>query len=172
MASSLTRLNQTGYPLLACRLVLGLMFVSLGWNKAVDPVAFLKMLRQYELTDNPFLLNSIAAALPWFEILCGILLIVGVRLKGTALLIFGMLAAFTAAVLFRALDIHSTQSIAFCAIRFDCGCGSGDVLICGKLAENSLLIALSIWVLMARSPKFCLLPDRTTSSAPPQPSSD
>jgi uncharacterized membrane protein YphA (DoxX/SURF4 family) len=160
MASALTRFNQTGYPLLACRLVLGVVFVSLGWNKAADPVAFLKMLRQYQLTENALVLNSIAAALPWFEILCGILLIAGIRVRATSLLIFGMLAAFTAAVLLRALDIHNTQSIAFCAIRFDCGCGTGDVLICGKLAENSLLIALSVWLLMARSQKFSLLPDR------------
>jgi len=122
------------------RWALGALFVYLGSTKALHPEAFLKLLRQYELTNSWFLLNSIAAGLPWFEVFCGLLLLAGVAVRGTALLLLAMLIPFTVVVLHRALAIAGLAHIAFCAVRFDCGCGSGEVLICRKLAENVLLI--------------------------------
>lgn len=129
------------------RWILGVVFIYMGWTKAAHPEAFLKLLRQYELSTNWFLLNSIAALLPWFEVFCGLLLLTGVAVRGTALLLLLMLIPFTAVVLHRALGIASLQHIAFCAVRFDCGCGNGEVLICRKLAENTLLILLSCGLL-------------------------
>jgi hypothetical protein len=32
-------------------------------------------------------------------------------------------------------------------VKFDCGCGAGEVLACHKLVENCLLMALSAWLL-------------------------
>jgi len=125
------------------RLVLGALFIYMGWTKAAHPEAFLKLLRQYDLTNSSLLLNSIAGALPWFEIFCGVLLLLGVAVRGTALLLLLMLIPFTLVVWHRALAVSDLQHIAFCAVRFDCGCGSGEVLICRKLVENSLLIVLS-----------------------------
>lgn len=131
------------YAGVVSRWVLGALFVYLGWTKAADPETFLKLLRQYELTNNWFLLNAIAAGLPWFEVFCGILLCAGVAVRGTALLLLAMLVPFTAAVLHRALAVASLQHIAFCAVRFDCGCGGGEVQICRKLAENTVLMLLA-----------------------------
>ena len=125
------------------RWILGVLFLYMGWTKAIHPEAFLKLLRQYELTSNSFLLNSIAAGLPWFEVFCGLLLLAGVAVRGTALWLLLMLIPFTGVVLHRALAIADLQHIAFCAVRFDCGCGTGEVLICRKLVENTLLILLS-----------------------------
>src|SRR5689334_21372353 len=127
----------------AARWVLGLMFIYMGWSKAVHPEAFLKLIRQYDLTNSSFVLNSIAAGLPWFEIFCGILLVAGIGARGSALLVLMMLLPFTLVVLKRALAISDLQHIAFCAVKFDCGCGNGEVLICRKLVENSLLMLLS-----------------------------
>ncbi|HTL18080.1 MAG TPA: hypothetical protein VL793_12650, partial [Patescibacteria group bacterium] len=42
------------------RLVLGALFIYMGWTKAAHPEAFLKLLRQYDLTNSSLLLNSIA----------------------------------------------------------------------------------------------------------------
>ena len=47
------------------RWFLGAVFLYFGLNKALHPVEFLKLARQYDLTQDPLLLNSIAAALPW-----------------------------------------------------------------------------------------------------------
>jgi len=142
------------YAGLLGRWVLGGLFVYMGLAKALHPDAFLKLLRQYELTDSSFLLNSIAVTLPWFEVFCGLLLLAGVAVRGTALWLLLMLVPFTAVVLHRALGISSLQHIAFCAVRFDCGCGTGEVLICRKLVENSLLILLSCGLLAGRGRSF------------------
>src|SRR5262249_34272061 len=122
---------------------LGSLFVYMGISKALHPEAFLKLVRQYEMVTSPFVLNSIAAALPWFEVFCGILLVAGVAVRGAALNVLAMLIPFTGIVFRRALAISSAQGLAFCAVKFDCGCGLGEVIICHKLVENTLLMALS-----------------------------
>ena len=97
-------------------------------------------MRQYDLTQNALLLNSIAAALPWFEVFCGLLLLAGVAVRGTALTLAVMLVPFTLLVLHRALLLQAALNIPFCAVKFDCGCGSGEEFICRKLLENFLSV--------------------------------
>lgn len=138
------------------RCCLGALFIYVGLNKALHPVDFLKLLRQYDLTQTPLLLNSIAAGLPWFEVFCGLLLLLGVAVRGTALTLLLLLAPFTALVLHRALALHSALGIPFCAVKFDCGCGEGEVVICRKIAENVLLMLLAGWLLAGRGRRFCL----------------
>jgi len=138
------------------RLALGALFLYMGLSKALHPVDFLKLLRQYDLTQVPWLLNLIAATLPWFEIFCGVLLVAGVGVRGAALILGIMLVAFTAVVLHRALGLHAALAIPFCAVKFDCGCGSGEVLICRKLAENLVQLALCGWLLAGAGSRACL----------------
>ena len=137
------------------RWVLGLLFVYMGMSKALHPVDFLKLVRQYEMVDAPWLLNFVAATLPWFEVFCGLLLATGIAVRSSALVLLLMLIPFTWTVFKRALAIHATQGIPFCQIRFDCGCGAGVVLICAKLVENSVLILLSGLLLSGRGKKWC-----------------
>src|SRR5438046_2466436 len=103
------------------RWLLGGLFIYMGLSKALHPVEFLKLVRQYEMVSSPFLLNTIAAVLPWFEVVCGALLVAGVAVRGTALLLLGMLVPFTVIVLRRALAMAAERSLPFCAIKFDCG---------------------------------------------------
>ena len=138
------------------RWLLGGAFLYLGLNKALHPVEFLKLMRQYDITQDAFLLNSIAAALPWFEVFCGLLLLAGVAVRGTALTLAVMLVPFTLVVLHRALLLEAARNIPFCAVSFDCGCGSGEEFICRKLAENLGLFALSLWLLVGRGRRFSL----------------
>lgn len=147
------------------RLVVGGMFIYAGLNKALDPVAFLKLLRQYELVHTPFVLNSIAAVLPWFEILCGLLLVFGIGVRGTAVLLVTMLVPFTVIVLRRALEIHASAGIPFCAVKFDCGCGTGEVYICSKLVENSLMTLLAVWLASGYGRRLALRYDLFGSGA-------
>ena len=129
------------------RWLLGAVFLYLGLNKALHPVDFLKLVQQYGITQNALLLNSIAAGLPWFEVFCGLLLLTGVAVRGTALTLLLMLVPFTILVFHRALLLQAAQAIPFCAVKFDCGCGAGEEFICRKLLENFLLILLSGWLL-------------------------
>ncbi len=166
-AGRLRRWDESGYPALIARLILGGAFLYLGQAKLADPVQFLKMMREYEMFPPSAwgLMNAAAAWLPWIEVFAGVLLIFGIALRGVALMLITMLVVFTSAVLLRALGIFGAEDIAFCAIRFDCGCGSGEQLACGKLAENTGLIALGLILLFSRSRRFSLRPRLFASKA-------
>ncbi|HOW69827.1 MAG TPA: DoxX family protein [Phycisphaerae bacterium] len=154
----LRRLDQTGVPLLIARLILGGVFVYNGAVKASHPFDFMKMVREYHMVpDHPAIfLNLIGSALPWLEIWCGLLLILGLAMRGSALLILTMLVGFTIAVTVRALNIYFTEGKAFCEIYFDCGCGTGIEWICGKIPKNLGMCILSLVILFSRSRRFCL----------------
>jgi uncharacterized membrane protein YphA (DoxX/SURF4 family) len=137
------------------RWLLGAAFLYLGLDKALHPIEFLKLMRQYDLTQDALLLNSITAALPWFEAFCGLLLLAGVAVRGTALTLAVMLVPFTLLVLHRALLLQAAQHIPFCAVKFDCGCGTGEEFVCRKLLENFVLFVLSVWLLAGWGRKFC-----------------
>ena len=145
------------------RWFVGGAFIYLGVLKLIDPVQFLKMVRQYDLVQTPWLLNTIAATLPWFEVVCGTLLIAGIAVRGAALNLLLMLIPFTALVLKRSLAVAAAQQLPFCAVSFDCGCGTGEVNICQKIIENSALIVLSCWLLAGRGRQLCA---RYSLSAP------
>ncbi len=164
----LRRLDRTGVPLLIARLVLGGLFVYMGIEKTLDPVGFMKMVREYHMVPDhpPILLNLIAAVLPWLEVFCGVLLIAGVALRGTALLLLAMLVGFTLAVALRALGIYHAQELPFCAIKFNCGCGAGEEWICHKVPKNLGLCLLSVLILVSASRRFCLRGDLFRAPAP------
>ena len=138
------------------RWLLGAAFLYLGLNKALHPVDFLKLVQQYDITQNALFLNCIAAGLPWFEVFCGLLLLAGVAVRGTALTLLLMLVPFTLLVLHQALLLQGAQAIPFCAVKFDCGCGTGEEFICRKLLENFLLLLLSVWLLAGRGRQLSL----------------
>jgi len=149
------------------RWLLGAAFLYLGLNKALHPVEFLKLTRQYDIAQDALLLNLIAATLPWFEAFCGLLLLAGVAVRGTALTLATILVPFTFLVLHRALLLHAAQHIPFCAVSFDCGCGAGEEFICRKLMENFVLFALSVWLLAGRGHQ-CSLRYHLIPPPPPQ----
>jgi uncharacterized membrane protein YphA (DoxX/SURF4 family) len=138
------------------RWLLGLLFVYTGIEKALDPVAFLKLVRQYDLVHIPFFLNTIAGTLPWFEASCGVFLLLGIAVRGTALALVAVLIPFTGVVWHRALILQAANMIPFCAVKFDCGCGTGEVFICAKLLENFCLILLTCGLLLGRGRRFAL----------------
>jgi uncharacterized membrane protein YphA (DoxX/SURF4 family) len=133
------------------------VFIVMGLHKALPhPQVFLNLVRQYHLVASPILLNSIGAALPWFEVFCGLLLLAGVAVRGAALNSVVMLVPFTIVVLKEALRRAAVEGIPFCAVKFDCGCGAGKVFICHKLVENTVLLLLSVWLLTGRGRPLCL----------------
>ena len=152
------RLNRTGVPLLLARFVLGGAFIYFGCLKLADPLEFLKQLHFYDIMPEhwPILLNSVALVMPWLEVACGVALILGFWLRGSALMLGGMLLTFMIALYFRAIGIAETDAIPFCAVKFDCGCGTGVRIICHKLLENAGLLLLCVMILFSRRRLFCL----------------
>jgi uncharacterized membrane protein YphA (DoxX/SURF4 family) len=142
---------------LLARWWLGCVFIFMGLHKVMPhPKYFLELVRQYDMVTTPWVLNSIGAALPWFEVFCGLLLLFGVAVRGVALNSMVMLVPFTLLVLKRALTIAATTGKPFCAVKFDCGCGAGEVYICHKLVENAVLLLLSLWLLTGHGSRLCL----------------
>jgi len=148
------------------RLILGGVFLYMGLNKALDPVGFLKLVRQYDLVHGPPWINLVAVTVPWLEAFCGALLVAGVAVRGTALLALAMLVPFTALVIRRALEIQAATGSAFCAIRFDCGCGAGEVWICAKIVENTLLTLLALFLTACRSHRWAARPFLLAAGTP------
>lgn len=146
---SITEEKMTAWQVLGSliRVSIGLFFIYMGLKKAFDPVGFLKLVREYHLPIHYVLLNGIVAILPWFEVFCGLLLTFGVAVRGTALAMLLMLLPFTVVVIIRAMGIAAATHVSLCSVKFDCGCGAGEVLICWKVAENTALMAGSILLL-------------------------
>ncbi|MHC4845194.1 MAG: MauE/DoxX family redox-associated membrane protein [Planctomycetota bacterium] len=151
-----------GVLLLLARLVLGATLLTMGFAKVGDPVTFLKLIREYGMVpeDWPALLNTMAVTLPWVEVVCGALLVLGVALRGAAATSLLMLIVFTIAIASRAAGMHADGvEASFCDIHFDCGCGGGDVFVCSKLAENAGLLLAGLVALVSRSRALCLKRD-------------
>jgi uncharacterized membrane protein YphA (DoxX/SURF4 family) len=151
------------------RWLLGALFVYMGLQKAFHPETFLKQVHQYQVIDSPFLLNTVASTLPWFETVCGALLILGIAVRGVALNVLLMLVPFTILVLRRALQISATEHIGFTQVKFDCGCGTGEIFIWKKMLENSGLMLLAIGLLCGygkrMSLKYTFLRERSGQAA-------
>jgi uncharacterized membrane protein YphA (DoxX/SURF4 family) len=137
------------------RWFLGACFLYMGLKKALEPYDFLEIVREYGVVANPFVLNSIAALLPWFEAFCGLLLIAGVAVRGSALVLIAMLVPCTVLVVRRGLVIAAAQHLPFCGVKSDSGCGNGETFTCHKLVENTGLLLLPCWLLCARSGRLC-----------------
>ncbi len=152
-------LDRSGYPLLIARFVLGVLFIQMGWSKIDDPVAFLKLLREYEMFPTGAFVfeNIIALTLPWIEVVCGVLLIVGLFVRGAGLTLLLMLTAFTIVITIRAIGMYKTGDFkSFCDVAFDCGCGGGLIGMCRKIPENFGLWLLSWIPFLSASRRFCL----------------
>lgn len=154
----LTRADRTGLPLLAVRIILGLLFIYMGTNKLANPIEFMKAVRQYQmLPETPGIyLNLTAVVLPWMEIFAGAALLLGLYVRGAALVIVIMLGVFTPAVYLRALEVQREVPQSFFNIAFDCGCGTGVEIIWKKLLGNITYFLLALVALFSRSRRFCL----------------
>lgn len=155
------RLDDSGVPLLLARLAVGGMFAYTAIMKLRDPIEFLKQTREYHVlpTDPPLWLNLTAVAVPWLELICAVALLVGFWRRGAALVINGMLLFFTPMLAIRAWHLlHDPASgfTSYCAVIFQCGCGTPPTYICRKLAENIALQAGALIALFSASQRFCL----------------
>ena len=131
--------------------------------KLRDPYEFLKQTSLYNIlpTNPPLWLNLTAIVVPYLELLCAVALILGFWRRGAALIVAGMLLFFTPMLFVRALGMYAHPAAGvtyswFCAVKFDCGCGTGEVFICRKLAENIGLLLGALIVLFSASSRFCL----------------
>ena len=123
----------------AVRVCLGAIFIYAALPKIVDPVTFAGSVASYQIL--PYFWSYLAAAvLPFLELICGLLLVLGYRVKAGALIIAALNLAFMAALasaIVRGLDI-------------DCGCfkqGGAKTSAWTALARDTLFLAMTAVVL-------------------------
>ncbi|MBI5821821.1 MAG: DoxX family protein [Verrucomicrobia bacterium] len=84
------------FPTRAMLGLLGGIYIVAGALKIADPTAFARAITNYDLLPET-LVPAVAVLLPWWEVVAGVLAIIG-RWRGAALaLIAGMSAVFLAA---------------------------------------------------------------------------
>ena len=150
--------DDAGWALLVARLVFGGVMIAFALPKIAEPLDFLKVLYNYHIlpAEPAVFLNLVALWIPWIELLGSLAIILGIGRRGVSALFVVLMVVFTSAVLYRAIVMYGDLGGAFCDIKFDCGCGQGEVYICTKVLENIGLTLLAFYCLISRSNRFAL----------------
>lgn len=93
------------------QIALGAIFVAAALSKIIDPPTFAHQLYNYRLLPG-VLINPMALVLPWLELVVGLLLVLGLWRRTSALLIGLFLIVFTAAM---AISVARGNAV-------NCGC--------------------------------------------------
>ena len=123
--------------LLLGRIALAAIFLAAGIAKLREPwLQFAVSINTFKFVpDN--LLEPIARTLPWVEVLVGVAVLSGVRLKWTSLLATAILGGFLS-LLIRSWAL---------GLEVDCGCfGSGEPLGPKAILRDSLMVVLGLAV--------------------------
>ncbi|HQQ79498.1 MAG TPA: MauE/DoxX family redox-associated membrane protein, partial [Thermoanaerobaculia bacterium] len=104
---------------------LGVFFVAAALPKVVDPPGFAHMIYNYRIVPGAFV-NLMALVLPWFELLAGLALILGIWTRTSAAAIGALLLVFIVAISF---NLARGNAI-------DCGCF--DVAAAGKTVAERI----------------------------------
>jgi putative oxidoreductase len=88
--------------------LLGVMMLWASVSKLSDPIGFLASIHAYQLPLPSSLPRTVAIVLPWFELLCGLLLVTGIWMEAARRALIGMLITFalvTGQAWLRGLDL-------------------------------------------------------------------
>ncbi len=148
------------YLLLFIRIVLGSLFIYSAALKIMDAEYFAKSLYNYRILPAETL-NLFALIIPWLELVIGLLLVLGIFVKESALLGSILMIIFIAAIVSavaRGLDI-------------DCGCfGTKDGTRVGllKIIEDLLILLGFIWITFYGSDFLALTKSKKISMNKPE----
>ncbi len=120
------------------RLVLGAVFVFAGALKIFDPQLFAHEIDQYSIVPHASI-NLLALVLPWLELNCGILLVMGVWVRPAAGWVAIMSGSFLSAVM----------SVLVRGLKIKCGCfGTVGASFVGPwhLGMDLCLLAMAAWL--------------------------
>ena len=137
-------LSHPGTALVA-RIILGSIFIYASLDKLRHPDIIAEALYNYQLLPD-VAINLVAIWLPWLELVAGGLLVLGLWVRGSILVLSGLMVVFLAALginLARGLDIH-------------CGCfvtQSADPITVLTLLRDALFLLPAfylIWIYQIR----------------------
>ncbi|MBN1155960.1 DoxX family membrane protein [candidate division KSB1 bacterium] len=123
-------------PITILRILVGILFIFSGITKILNPSEFAWDIDNYRMI--PYILVTLMAIiLPWLELLCGILLMVGPFKKGASLILLFTSVMFLIAI----------SSALFRGLNINCGCFS----------VNAESMKISIWKLIENIALFSAL---------------
>ena len=121
------------YTGLACRLLLGALFIWAGVEKISTPAAFREIVNAYGMLPIS-LVNPFAVVVPWIEVIAGLCLVLGFQARSSALLLSGLLVVFGIAI---GVNLYR-------GVELDCGCfgpgGQSDSLGVALIRDIVLLL--------------------------------
>jgi uncharacterized membrane protein YphA (DoxX/SURF4 family) len=128
------------YPWLGLllRACVGGYFVFAAVPKIIEPLAFATSIAHYGIMPN-WTVNGYALVVSWLELVAGIALVAGFRVRVSAAICGVLLVMFTLAVAYAVL----------LGLKIDCGCfGSqgGDEVSWLKVVKNAAMIAMCAYL--------------------------
>ncbi len=141
------RIIDNDYLTLIVRLAVGVIFIYASIYKIIEPSDFARSIWYYHMVPGS-LINLMALILPWVELICGVMLIVGALYDGAVVLVNLMTVMFIIALvsaIARNLDI-------------ECGCfkaaqGATDSAW-QSLIFDFVLLFFTVQLLVSRSMRF------------------
>jgi uncharacterized membrane protein YphA (DoxX/SURF4 family) len=119
------------------RVYVGGVFIAASIYKIIYPAEFAETLASYQLA--PFwAVHLLALIMPWIELICGVLLLLGLRTKAAALIVAALLTLFCVAILAALLR----------EIPIGCGCFSSveEPLGWGTLLRDLIWLAMTLQI--------------------------
>ncbi|MCS7000535.1 MAG: MauE/DoxX family redox-associated membrane protein [Bacteroidota bacterium] len=129
---------------LAARIVVGSIFVMYALDKISAPADFALNIERYEILPLAWV-NLFALILPWVELIVGIFLLFGVRLRASASVAAVLLVVFIVAI----------GSAMARGLQIDCGCSAhSEPVGWGKIVEDMLYLLLALRITYWPNPEW------------------
>lgn len=129
------------------RIILGALFIYASIDKIMHPLAFAQVIHHYRLAP-PDLINFFAVIFPWMELLGGLLLITGYRVRGSSFLVSVLLVFFGVVLTITAIR----------GINVACGCFSTSTAVKSnivlRIVEDIGMLLLGLHILLFYKGKF------------------
>jgi len=131
--------RRSPYLSVACRIVLGVIFVQFALSKIMRPAVFALNVVDYAMMPS-WGVNLWALFLPWAELLAGLFLVLGIRTRAAATIIGGMNIIFIIGL------VHVIMQ----GLPITCGCvgEAGEPVTWWKVLKNAGMLVMALQIFL------------------------
>lgn len=125
------------YTALALRLYIAGLFIYAGMTKINYTAEFAETIASYRMVPY-WGVNALAVILPWIELICGVLLICGIRVRSTIVITGALLLVFTVGIVINLIW----------KAPIDCGCFHtlGETISWKTLVRDLIWVSMTVHV--------------------------